>query len=81
MACCWCCIFLVALFALNGSICSSCRVDVTEELTGHGLGTSRVCAGLAKGVESLRECLSCLNVLKDCSSCRRGELPPGLSVV
>lgn len=67
-------------FALNGSICSSCRADVTEERTGgDGPGTSRISAGGAKGVESLHECLSCLYVPKDCSSCRRGELPPDVS--
>lgn len=81
MTCSWCCVVLVALLVLNGSICSFCRVDVMEEVTGNCPGTSGICAGLAKGVESLREYLSCLYVLKDCSGCRKGELPPGLSVV
>lgn len=68
---------LLALFALNGSICSFCRADIVDELTGSsGAGTRGV-----KDLESLGEYLNYFYTPKGFSSCRRGELPTGLTVV
>lgn len=66
MICFWFSVFLVTLFALNGSICSSWRADVTEGLTGSkGPGGNGMPVGGTKGVESLCKCLSSLYIPKD----------------
>lgn len=66
MICFWFSVFLVTLFALNGSICSSWRADVTEGLTGSkGPGGIGMPVGGTKGVESLCKCLSSLYIPKD----------------
>lgn len=58
-------------------------MGLMEELAGNSPGTNGVRVGLSEGVESLCECLACLHVPKERSSCdlNRGLLMPGLSVV